>query len=91
MASACSRYADGKTYYWLIFSSTRLGLPGIDNMPPPGACIPAKVLIAQLYVTAVVRSEQGIETFPAIYLWNQSTDTINLTPAWEDFVIPIVK
>ena len=64
-----------RTYYWLIFSSYRY-----DISPPRG----------QLYMTAVVTSELGIETFPAVYLWNQDLTTSNHTPAWERFQIPLV-
>ena len=31
-----------------------------------------------------------IETFPAIYLWNQSTGESNHTPAWDAFELPDV-
>jgi len=63
--------ANGKTYNWLIFSSTR----GADQK-------------AQLYVTAVVQDGSGIETYPAIYLWNQDPTLNNLIPAWDVFQIP---
>jgi hypothetical protein len=63
--------ANGKTYHWLIFSSTRAG----------GGK-------AQLYVTGVVQSGANLETFPAIYLWNQEPTLNNLIPAWDIFKIP---
>ena len=73
--------ADGKTYYWLIFSSWRDGARA-QNMTP----------IAQLYMTGVVEDETGnIQTFGSIYLWNQPATISNHTPAWDVFQIPIVQ
>jgi len=66
--------SDGnKSYYWLIFSSYRY-----DISPPRG----------QLYMTAVVTTEVSVETYPAVYLWNQDLTTSNHTPAWDEFKIP---
>ena len=65
--------AGDSLYYWLIFSSYRY-----DISPPRG----------QLYMTAVVVSEVRVDTFPAIYLWNQDLTTSNHTPAWDTFKIP---
>jgi hypothetical protein len=67
--------ADERRFYWLIFSSYRY-----DISPPRG----------QLYMTAVVTTEVGTMTYPAVYLWNQDLTTSNHTPAWEKFEIPIV-
>jgi hypothetical protein len=80
-----AKMVGGKTYYWIIFSSNRYGLPSQkDAMGNP-------VQVSQLYVTAVVVDEVGLPaTYPAIYLWNQSQATLNTTPAWQDFNIPIV-
>ncbi|MDP9151766.1 MAG: hypothetical protein M3O36_17725 [Myxococcota bacterium] len=65
---------DGKTYYWLTFSSTR-------SPTAPGK--------AQLYVTAiVVDASGGVTTYPSIYLWNQDPKLNNLIPAWDNFKIP---
>jgi hypothetical protein len=63
----------GKAYYWVTFSSTR------------GAGVP------QLYVTPVVTGGDGggVETFPALYLWNQPAAEGNHTPAWDSFRIPV--
>jgi hypothetical protein len=72
---------DGKTYYWLIFSSWRDGARA-QNMTP----------IAQLYITGVVEDVTGgIQTFGSIYLWNQPANISNHTPAWDVFQIPIVQ
>jgi hypothetical protein len=48
------------------------------------------VQVSQLYMTAVVRTEDGLATYPAVYLWNQPTTRLNTTPAWEAFTIPVV-
>jgi hypothetical protein len=73
-----------KTYYWLIFSSNRYGTP------PVVANDKSVVQVSQLYVTAVVVDGTAVQTFPAIYLWNQSAATLNTTPAWDPFKIPPV-
>jgi hypothetical protein len=42
----------------------------------------------QLYVTPVVDDGSGtLQTFPALYLWNQPPDEKNHTPAWDNFSI----
>ena len=64
--------ANGNSYYWLIFSSYRY-----DVSPPRG----------QLYMTAVVQTELSLQTYPAVYLWNQDLTTSNHTPAWDSFKI----
>jgi hypothetical protein len=61
---------DGKTYYWLAFSSRR----GANHLP-------------QIYVAPIVYGETGIETYPAIYLWNQPANEANHTPAWDNLQI----
>jgi hypothetical protein len=44
---------------------------------------------AQLFVTGVVVGSNGtIETYPAIYLWNQNPMINNEIPAWDNFQIP---
>jgi hypothetical protein len=65
--------SNGRTYYWLTFSSKRTGR-------------------AQLYVTALVTNgELGtLETYPALYLWNQPSDQGNHTPSWDNYIIPPV-
>ncbi|HVJ16320.1 MAG TPA: hypothetical protein VM686_12850 [Polyangiaceae bacterium] len=84
--------ANGKSYYWLIFSSGRaypeqFEAPKDDYSPPDTHS-------SQLYIAGiVVQGSQIISDHPAVYIWNQSKDTTNLTPAWDDFQIPpaIVK
>jgi len=72
--------AGGRTYYWLIFSSWREGMRASNGSP-----------IAQLYITGVVQNEQGLQSYSAIYLWNQPADISNHTPAWDVFQIPTVQ
>jgi WD40-like Beta Propeller Repeat len=78
-----------KTYYWMIFSSNRYGLPPVTTSSNGQTKI---VQVSQLYITAVVTDlEKGVEmTYPAIYLWNQPQSRLNTTPAWDNFHIPIV-
>jgi hypothetical protein len=62
---------DGRTFYWIVFSSTRLG-----SSP-------------QLFITAMVKTSSGtVETYGALYLWNQPPTEGNHTPAWEYFNVP---
>jgi hypothetical protein len=45
--------------------------------------------VPQLYVTPVIRLNDGVlETYPALYLWNQPPTEGNHTPAWDSFQIP---
>lgn len=67
------RAVGGKTYYWLTFSSKR----SVSARP-------------QIYITAVVVDAAGkIETFPALYVWNQPELEANHTPAWDLFEITV--
>ena len=43
--------------------------------------------IAQLFMTVIVKTELGLHTYPAVYLWNQKPDVSNFTPAWDVFKI----
>jgi hypothetical protein len=76
-----------RRYYWLIFSSNRYGLPTVTTSQMGTTKI---VQVSQLYITAVVVDGTTIETHGAIYLWNQPTNRLNTTPAWEVFHIPPV-
>jgi hypothetical protein len=92
----------GKTYYFLIFSSARK-YPGSFNIPR-GTYTPPTLdtRSSQLYMAAIVVDEasHAITTYPALYLWNQNSvvanaavteaQNSNLTPAWDEFVIPPV-
>ncbi|MBW2524434.1 MAG: hypothetical protein JRI23_09675 [Deltaproteobacteria bacterium] len=73
---------DGLRYYWLVFSSKRRAAESAPTAPP----------IPQLYIAAVVTSEQGgvetiVEDYPALYVRSQNPDENNHTPAWENFVV----
>jgi hypothetical protein len=69
-----SQGSDGKTYYWVTFSSSRSPLAKGKQ---------------QLYVSGIVLdpSNNTVQTFPAIYLWNQDATVNNLIPAWDNFAI----
>ena len=43
--------------------------------------------IAQLFMTVIVKTELGLQTYPAVYLWNQPANISNFTPAWDVFKI----
>jgi WD40-like Beta Propeller Repeat len=81
----------GKTYYWLIFSSARLGLSWVNNATAKNfkkGTAPNEPT-SQLYLTAVVDNGSGTpQTFPATSIWNQPLTSgtysqSNHTPAWE--------
>ena len=88
----------GKTYYWIIFSSSRDG--ALFN--PANLMMGGMVPTSQLYVTAVVDDGTGaLATYPALYIWNQpstysGTESFNgspqsnHTPTWEVVDIPPV-
>jgi Tol biopolymer transport system component len=77
---------NGKTYYWVIFSSNRADIPPVTSTYQSG-----QVFISQLYMTAIVVDGSGtITTYPAVYLWTQSPATVNTTPVWEELDIPAV-
>ena len=94
---------EGKSYYFLIFSSARK-YPGSYEIPksfytPAGL----DTRSSQLYMATVVRDDASGEftSYPASYLWNQNTivdaagnatdgNFSNMTPAWDEFVIPEV-
>jgi hypothetical protein len=83
--------AGGATYYWVIFSSAR-SYPEQFNVPPDYYTPTAlDTRSSQLYLAAVVvDGNGGIQSYPGVYVWNQTTDTSNLTPAWDEFKIPPV-
>jgi len=86
----------GKTYYWLIFSSTRAGLPFNSANFKAGLLYPSEPT-SQLYLTAVVDDGTGhLTTYPGVYVWNQPTASAispgsnqsNHTPLWDVVSIP---
>jgi len=74
---------NGRTYYWVIFSSNRAGLPPVKS-PYDGK----DHQISQLYLTAVSVENGQYTTYHSIYLWNQPTTSINTTPVWDMLVVP---
>lgn len=70
--------ANGKTYYFLIFSSARKYGDEFSTQfkLPPNALSSFKGLndSAQLYLAAVVvdNATKAITTYPAVYIWNQN-------------------
>ena len=94
--------SEGKTYYFLIFSSAR-SYPGSFEMPRARLTPAISNKSSQLYMTPIVVDDAtgNVTTYPAVYLWNQNIvvdaagtatieNTSNLTPAWDDFSIPPV-
>jgi hypothetical protein len=67
------RTANGKSYYFLVFSSTRN--PASNGGP-------------QLYVAPIVVDGPTVKTYAALYLWNQPENENNHTPAWDVFQLP---
>ena len=63
---------DGRTFYWVVFSSIRDpgGNPQLYVTP------------------VVVDGAGKVTTYHALYLWNQPADENNHTPAWDNFQIP---
>jgi hypothetical protein len=89
---------NAKTYYWLIFSSSRLNTPfTISSTAKNFKTGMADGATSQLYLTALVDDGNGnLKSYPAVFIWNQSTQTAdgyaqsNHTPAWEVVNIPTV-
>jgi hypothetical protein len=79
--------AGGSSYYWLVFSSTRAGFPAVADL---GRVVHQ---ISQLYIASIVVTGDGgsIQSSPAIYLWNQPTDHVNITPTWATFSTPVLS
>jgi hypothetical protein len=97
-------HPNGKTYYFLIFSSARkygdeFSLQfSIDQNPMSDFM--GLHTSSQLYLAAVVvdNATKQAKTYPAVYIWNQNrtpgSDSqppqkhSNLTPAWAPFALP---
>jgi hypothetical protein len=86
----------GKTYYWLIFSSTRAKIP-FDAANFKAGLLYSDEPTSQLYLTAIVDDGTGhLTTYPAVYIWNQPTTSAaspgsnqsNHTPLWDVVSIP---
>lgn len=68
----------GKTYYWLIFSSTRLGYPFLSSLLVNP--LSANEVTSQLYLTAMIDDGSGnLTTYPAVFIWNQPTAATTYT------------
>jgi hypothetical protein len=96
--------ANGKTYYFLIFSSARKYGDDFSQQfkLPPNPLSSFKGLndSSQLYLAAVVVDDatQVVTTYPAVYIWNQNRAPgadgaaglhySNLTPAWDPIKLP---
>ena len=63
---------DGRTYYWLTFSSKRTGSTN------------AQLYVTAI----VREPSGQLTTYPALYLWNQPAGDGNHTPSWDDFALP---
>jgi hypothetical protein len=74
-APQANRASNGKTYNWLVFSSTR------------SANGKAQLYITAVVTDGGGGAPQ---TFPALYLWNQPPAEGNHTPSWDNYKIPPV-
>ena len=91
-----------RRYYWLVFASSRLGQPFTDAVDAGGPVNfkmgPPTTPTSQLYLTAIVDDGSGtLTTYPAVYIWNQPTQTSvgrgryaqsNYTPSWDNLDTP---
>jgi hypothetical protein len=84
--------SDGKLYYWVTFSSTRVNACTVAG---GNLCTATDVASAQgkaqLYVAGIVvdpANGNAITTYPAIYLANQDFTFNNLIPSWSYFPLP---
>jgi hypothetical protein len=80
---------NGRTYYWLVFSSTRdeVRFQTQDQVT------------SQLYLTAIVLDAERLVTYPAVHVWNQHRTAAvapyagqtqsNHTPQWEPIDLPV--
>lgn len=79
------------TYYWVIFSSARAYPEQFELQKDTWTPAELDTRSSQLYLAAIAVDGSGnITSYPAVYVWNQTTDTSNLTPAWDEFKIPPV-
>lgn len=70
-------------YYWLVFSSTRA------NLPPAMSSRGRTIQVSQLYLAPIMIDDQfNLTTYPAIYLWNQPSNSVNTIPEWETAAAP---
>lgn len=86
-APAATSY-NGRTYYWIIYSSNRAGIPCVKSSYD-GNCHE----ISQLYLTAISAENGTYKTYKSIYLWWQAppkdvNPMVNTTPVWDMITIP---
>jgi hypothetical protein len=85
-APAAATYKN-RTYYWVIYSSNRLGLnPVADSTNTLHQ-------VSQLYLTAISVEGGTYKTYKSIYVWWQLLPTdknpmVNTTPVWDMITIP---
>jgi hypothetical protein len=77
-----------RTYYWVIYSSNRTGLPKQTSKYDS-----VSREISQLYLTAISLENGTYKTYKSVYLWWQapptdSTPLVNTTPVWDMITIP---
>jgi hypothetical protein len=96
------RTANGKKYYFLVFSSSRQSPANIKDKS--GNDVSPVQPMSQLYMTAIVDDGGTLTNHGPSYLWNQrylvtgdaSDPTLedfvssNVTPAWDEFQAPAV-
>jgi hypothetical protein len=71
-APSVTKTSDGRSYYWVIFSSTRMS-----------AATPQLYLAG-----VMVDSKGQLSTYGSLYLWNQVSTDGNHSPSWEYFEVP---
>ena len=83
--------AQGNKFYFLVFSSARKYDEQFQLTPNQYTPKGTDARSSQMYLAAIMVTPSGqITDFPAVYIWNQTPMTSNLTPAWDEFKIPQV-
>ena len=83
--------AAGNKYYFLVFSSARKYDEQFQIMPNKYTPPKTDARSSQMYLATIVVAPNGdVTDYPAVYIWNQTPATSNLTPAWDEFKIPEV-
>ncbi len=96
------REANGKKYYFLLFSSARQSVGNIKTKE--GTDVMPVTRMSQLYMAAIVEQAGVLTSYGASYLWNQrylvtgpNENPVlndfaqnNVTPAWDEFQAPPV-
>ncbi len=83
--------AQGNKFYFLVFSSARKYDEQFQLTPNQYTPAGTDSRSSQMYLAAIMVSPSGqVTDYPAVYIWNQTPMTSNLTPAWDEFKIPQV-